>query len=127
MPKRLVIFTLVMVLLALGLTICACKPSGGPSLDTDKSTYAPGEMINVTFSAPAGLATDAWVGIIPSNIPHGDEANNDMYDFTFQYLNGMTEGTLIFTAPAVPGSYDFRMNDTDSNGKEIASVTFTVE
>lgn len=115
-----------LALLAVVLFISACKPSG-PSLDTDKNSYAPGETITVTFSAPAGLPTDAWVGIIPTEVPHGDEAQNDTFDLTYQYLNGMTSGTMVFSAPLLPGTYDFRMNDTDNNGKEIASVTFTVQ
>jgi hypothetical protein len=129
MSKKLVIISFVTALLFAAMFISACKPSApaGPSLATDREVYAPGETITVTFSAPAGLPTNAWVGIIPSNIPHGDEAQNDTYDLTYQYLNGMTSGKLVFTAPVAPGTYDFRMHDTDSNGKEIASVTFTVK
>jgi hypothetical protein len=129
MLKKLIIIVLVMALPAVGLFVSSCSlfGPGGPSLDTDKSAYAPGETITVTFSAPEGLPTNAWVGIIPSSVPHGDEAQNDTFDLTYQYLNGMTSGTLVFSAPSVPGSYDFRMHDTDSNGKEIASVTFTVK
>jgi len=124
--KHVMLIAVMMVSLALALSFSACKPSG-PSLNTDKSVYAPGETISVTFSAPAGLPTDAWVGIIPSSVPHGDEAQNDTYDLTYQYLNGMTTGTIVFSAPLLPGTYDFRMNDSDSNGKEITSVTFTVQ
>lgn len=126
MSRKLITIALMTALLAAVLFVSACKPSG-PSLVTDKNVYAPGETITVTFSAPAGLPTNAWVGIIPSNVPHGDEAQNDTYDLTYQYLNGMTSGMLVFSAPSVPGTYDFRMHDTDSNGKEIASVTFTVQ
>ena len=126
MSRKCICIAVIMVVLAVGLTVSACKPSG-PSLVTDKGTYAPGETITVTFNAPAGLPTNAWVGIIPTNVPHGDEAQNDTYDLTYQYLNGMTSGTMTFAAPLLPGSYDFRMNDSDSNGKEIASVTFTVQ
>ena len=129
MSKKLAFTALITALLSMGLFIWACTPSGpaGPSLATDSSVYAPGATITVTFTAAAGLPTNAWVGIIPSNIPHGDEAQNDTYDLAYQYLNGMTSGTLTFSAPTEPGSYDLRMNDSDSNGKEIASVTFTVK
>ncbi len=114
-------------LILLGLWACGPAKPAGPSLTTDKATYAPGETIGVKFAAPAGLPDNAWVGIIPSSVPHGDEATNDNYDLTYQYLKGMTSGTLTFAAPAVAGSYDFRMHDTDDGGKEIASVTFTVK
>jgi hypothetical protein len=128
MLKKCTLVVLIVSLAAVGLVLSACsRGPAGPSLVTDKDVYTPGETITVTFTAPEGLPTNAWVGIIPSNVPHGDEAQNDTFDLTYQYLNGMTSGMLVFSAPTVPGSYDFRMHDTDSNGKEIASVTFTVQ
>ncbi|MBN1572372.1 MAG: hypothetical protein JW984_04165 [Deltaproteobacteria bacterium] len=103
------------------------EPSAaGPSLVLNKYSYSPGETITVTFTAPVGYQSNAWIGIIPSHVPHGDEATNDQYDLTYQYLNGMTSGTMVFSAPGVPGSYDLRMHDTDSGGKEVSSVSFVV-
>ncbi len=125
MKNKLSFTALIVGVFCLVLVVAACAPKG-PSLATDKDAYAPGETITVTFVAPAGLPENAWVGIIPSNIAHGDESQNDMYDLAYQYLNGMTTGTLVFSAPPIPGSYDVRMHDSDSGGKEIASVTFTV-
>ncbi|MBN1574186.1 MAG: hypothetical protein JW984_13395 [Deltaproteobacteria bacterium] len=99
---------------------------GGVSLSIDKRSYRPGEQIRVTFTAPATYPSNAWIGIIPSNIPHGSEATNDQHDVAYQYLKGMTSGTLYFTAPGNPGSYDMRMHDSDSNGTEVSSVSFNV-
>ena len=96
------------------------------SLTLNKESYDPGEEMEVIFTAPASYPTDAWVGIIPSETPHGEESVNDQSDITYQYLEGKTSGTLGFVAPSQPGLYDVRMHDTDSNGKEVASVTFTV-
>jgi len=104
----------------------AAPSTAGPSLMMNKYSYSPGEVITVTFTAPGMYETNAWIGIIPSHVPHGEEATNDQYDLTYQYLNGMTSGTMTFSAPGVPGSYDFRMHDTDTNGKEVASVSFVV-
>lgn len=99
--------------------------SGGGTLSLDKTRFAPGESIVVRFTAPANWPSDAWVGIIPASIPHGNEAVNDQHDITYQYLGKRTAGNLTFTAPG-PGNWDFRLHDTDSGGKEFASVTFTV-
>ncbi len=96
------------------------------SLNTDKQFYIPGEQILVHFSASAGFADNAWIGIIPSQVPHGSESVNDQHDLTYQYLHKRTSGTLVFTAPAQIGAFDFRLNDSDDNGREIASVTFNV-
>ena len=96
------------------------------TLRLDKTIFSPGEEIAVHFSVADQVAQDAWIGIIPSSVPHGSEAENDQHDLTYQYLQGKQGGTLMFKAPAVAGDYDFRMHDTDNDGKEIASVSFQV-
>ena len=110
-------------------TFTVAVPAGGiqPTLQLDKTIFAPGEEIRVRFTAPAWYPTDAWVGLILSSVPHGDAAVNDDNDLDYHYLEGQTSGVLIFTAPDTPGSYDLRMNDTVSDGKEVASVTFEVK
>ena len=115
------------VLLLVSAINAGCTKEPPPSLHADKLTAAPGESITVHFVASKKFPDNAWVGIIPSNVPHGNEAVNDQYDLTYQYLKKQAKGTLTFTAPPQPGNYDFRMHDTDSNGKEVASVSFTVE
>ncbi len=97
------------------------------SLSIDKIEVSPGAPIQVTFKVPEGLDTDAWIGIVPSNIPHGSESRNDSHDVSYQYLRGKASGVLTFTAPNHPGQYDFRAHDTNKNGSEIGSVTFTVK
>lgn len=97
-----------------------------PSLSLGKLIFAPGEEISVSFKAPASYVDNAWVGIIPSSVVHGNEVTNDQNDSTYQYLKKKTSGTLLFSAPQQNGSYDFRMNDNDANGREVASVSFTV-
>ena len=91
----------------------------------DKEIYVPGEEITVNFQASAAWPSNAWIGIIPSNTPHGDEGVNDQNDIAFQYLNGRAAGTIVFKAPG-PGQWDLRMNDNDAGGKEAAAVSFTV-
>lgn len=97
------------------------------TLKTDKESYSKGQEIVVTFTSQKGLAKNAWIGIIPSNIKHGSEAENDKFDVSYQYLEGKTKGTMKFTAPSKPGKYDFRLHSTDNNGVELASVTFVVK
>lgn len=97
---------------------------GVPTLRLEKNSFTPGEEIRVSFTAPAGYSPNAWIGIVPSNVPHGSEEVNDQHDVTYQYLKQRTQGTLTFKAPLAPwGSYDLRFND--GGGKEVGSVTFT--
>lgn len=100
--------------------------SASAKLRLTKYKYRPGEVIKVWFSASSRYASNAWVGIIPSRVPHGSEAVNDRHDLAYRYLRKRTYGTLTFRAPRRPGSYDFRMHDTDSNGREVYSITFKV-
>ncbi len=108
------------------LFITAGCVANAPYLKLDKKVYKPGERIAVEFKALKDYADNAWIGIIPSNVPHGDESENDRYDLTYQYIRKMTSGTMIFRAPLKVGFYDIRMHDTDNRGKEVASVTFEV-
>ena len=56
------------------------------SITLRKGIYAPGEEIYVSFTALPDFAENAWIGIIPSNVPHGKESVNDQYDISYQYL-----------------------------------------
>ncbi len=96
-------------------------------IELDKKTYKPGEDIKVSFRALPGFAKNAWIGIIHSSVKHGSEKVNDQNDVAYQYLTGRTSGVLTFKAPSKPGKYDFRMHDTDSNGKEITYISFLVK
>ncbi|HEX7319888.1 MAG TPA: hypothetical protein VF399_05985 [bacterium] len=103
------------------------KTTKGAELKLDKTIFKPGEEIRLAFTAPAEFTENAWIGIIPSDVPHGNETENDNHDVSYQYLNKRTNGLLVFKAPEDAGSYDFRMHDTDKNGNEITSITFTVK
>jgi hypothetical protein len=120
---KVVLFTLVLCLIA----VVNCGEMIKPTLTLEKTEFAPGEEIKVTFTAPASYTENAWVGIIPSDTPHGDEGVNDQYDIAYEYLQKQTSGVLTFTAPGQAGAYDFRMHDTDDEGKEVATVSFQVK
>ena len=99
----------------------------GSSLTLDRTSFAPGETITLNFTAAPDLPQNAWVGLIPSATPHGDEAVNDQYDTAYEYVSGRASGQMTFAAPTTPGSYDFRLNYSDTGGAELASVTFMVQ
>jgi len=113
--------------LAIGaVALIAMGCSSKPSIRLSKTSVGPGEMIVVEYTAPKGYQDNAWIGIIPAEIEHGNETRNDQHDITYKYLRGSTNGSFRFSAPTKPGKYDFRMHDTDNNGLEVAYVTFEV-
>ncbi len=130
MKKALSVSTLVFS--SLFLVACSTQPAA-PVVKEDttpkntitlsKTKVSSNEDVSLTY-ATSGLTDKAWIGVIPSSTVHGNEATNDQYDVAYKYLSGSSAGTMTFTAPAQPGSYDFRLSDA---GKELTSATFTVE
>jgi hypothetical protein len=105
--------------------LAACG-KGGSSITLPKTEFAPGETVTIKYKAVGEFGSNPWIGIIPSDIPHGDEDRNDQHDVSYKYFTGAGEGELTFTVPNDPGNWDFRMHTTDSRGKEVASVSFKV-
>ncbi len=113
------------LLTALALTAWAIALADDPEVRVDASTYKPGDMIRVSFSAPADYPENAWIGLIPSDVDHGDEDENDRHDVAHEYLSGRTSGSIRFKAPKKAGEWDVRLND--GKGSEVASASFRVE
>lgn len=97
-----------------------------PAIYIPRDRFSPGEKILVRFTGHSSFSSNAWIGIIPSAIPHGNEAENDRHDMVYFYLENKPVGEFTFTAPSSPGEYDFRLHDTDDNGIEVAHVPFQV-
>ena len=119
-----------LVILGVGLLACGCKaepPSGTLELGSEKEEFEAGADVKVKFTA-ANVPKDAWIGVIPSDVEHGDADRNDDHDVSYKYLEGKAKGTMTFKAPDEAGEYDFRLNEKDDKGgKELASVSFTVK
>jgi len=113
-------------------TLAPAKPAarkyhqGSGSLQTTKQYFAPGESIDVAFSAPEDLPDDAWIGVIPGEVPHGDADLAERNRISAQSLGGQHAGNLQFAAPGTPGKYSLRMYDTADDGIEIATLSFQV-
>ena len=95
-------------------------------MSLDKENYAINEAIAVTLMINTPLADNAWVGIVPSDTPHGSEAENDEVDVAYAYVSDAQDGVLVLEAPYDAGNYDVRIFSTDSDGVELDSISITV-
>lgn len=101
-------------------------PQGGDRLGLDRSQVLPGAVVSVRFDAPSAKDDTAWIGVVPAATPHGSEEVNDSHDLSYRYLGTARRGSIQIEAPAEPGVYDVRLNDTDSSGRELASARLVV-
>ena len=93
-------------------------------LEIAKSNFYSNEEIVLDFTVPE-MSHDAWIGVIPAEIPHGDEAVNDEHDVSYKYLQGATIGEFSFPNPGL-GDWTIRLHDKDEGGLELAYVEFNV-
>lgn len=100
--------------------------SSNVRLTLEKNEFSAGEQITVTFAGTKEFSEKAWIGIIPSKVPHGDAKTNDQHDIDYRYLSGKSEGKFVFIAPSKKGQFDFRLHDTEF-GNEVRHVSFEVE
>jgi hypothetical protein len=103
------------------------SPARQPSLRLAKTSFTPGEEFSASFTVSSCSAPTSWVGIIPGQIPHGQEgANAQNVKSEKLPLKNVTGDAVHFKAPNESGNYDVRMSDSNS-GKELASASFEVK
>lgn len=96
-------------------------------LSLTRREYEPGWWIYVSLNLPPeGLPEDAWIGVVPAAVPHGDVGVNDEYDTDYKWLNGQTAGFLELEVPSEPGDYTLRLNEHEDKGRELDHIAFRV-
>jgi hypothetical protein len=99
-----------------------------PSMQVDNENPVAGSTVQVTFSAPPWASErKSWVGLVPSDAPHGSLKVLEEYEIDYQYLDGNTEGEMEFIV-SEGGFWDIRMYDSEfiDSGMEVASVSLVV-
>ncbi|MEG1772562.1 MAG: hypothetical protein RRY79_05425 [Clostridia bacterium] len=103
-------------------TASALKING---LTLDKTEYKVGDNAEIIGKLDAeGFGDEAWIGIVPSGVPHGNDERNDTYDTDYEYLSVLENGKFALTIPESAGIYDLRIND---GTVEIAYMSIVVE
>jgi fibronectin type 3 domain-containing protein len=88
------------------------------SLNASPSSVATAGTITVNWTAPAGHSTSDWIGLFAVG------SSNTSY-LDYRYTSGAMSGTVTFTAPATPGSYEFRL--LPNNGYASVAVSNPVQ
>ena len=94
-------------------------------IEIDKGRFESNESINVDFTGPQ-LYGDAWLGIVPAGIDHGDADVNSQHRVDYISIGGQTIGSHTFDNPG-EGDWTIRLNDSSDTDKELAYVEFSVE
>ena len=89
------------------------------TLAVNPSNVAPGTPVRVSWTAPAERPRTDWIGIYARG-----QASERFTDW--KYTNGLPTGSLTFTAPSVPGVYEFRYLLKDGYTSVVASNHLTV-
>ena len=113
-------------LILLGL-MGACLSSLGQTFTLDKTAYQKGEPIHIQFQKADSIPSKAWIGIVPSHIPHGKESTNDRHDIVYRFVEEHPDGKMLFYAPSTGENWDVRYSSNDAGNREYASVTFAVD
>lgn len=98
------------------------------NLKVDKESFKVDEPITFTVEWSGTYAESAWIGIVPAEVAHGDEEENDSYDLDYIYFGDLDGGREpMFEITLEPGDYTLRVNESDDGGAELAWCAFKVK
>jgi len=95
------------------------SPDARATLALDKTSYAAGETITITYADMFGHSQD-YVATAPAG------SSNAIY-MEYRYTEGAKSGTATLTAPSVSGAYEVRAFFMEDEAILRAFVPFTVE
>jgi hypothetical protein len=82
---------------------------GGAALSLPRSQVAPGEALEVRFTAPKWFASTSWIGVYAQSAAPGMEGKDSQ--LSYQYTESREQGSMSLQAPPTPGSYQVRFYD----------------
>lgn len=98
-------------------------------LTVGKAVYKQEEAVTATLSWKGTPLEDAWIGIVPAHVPHGQEEVNDGEDIAYIYLYEHASGdNFVFEGLYLePGEYTLRVHERDNGGPELCYIGFKVK
>jgi uncharacterized protein affecting Mg2+/Co2+ transport len=89
------------------------------------SRYAPGADVVLRYSVPASLGYP-WLVLVPADTPHGSTSALVNVYYSSLSLRTRPSGAVTFRAPSEARSWEVRLYDRYSDGKELSYARFDV-
>ena len=107
-------------------TIRTIVPPASGAIGIPKRSFTIGERIELRMNLPAGRRLPRpWVGLF--NKGQRIDSGSVVNDSRRTYLYVTKDKPLVFTAPEVPGVYEFRLYDRDGEPYKLDSAAFEVK
>ena len=101
-------------------------PGPNPKIYPACTQFSQGDAISGRWVGSLRYSNSAWMGLVPSSVPHNDMKAASARTIDYVWLDGKDRGQFSFSKDLAPGSYDLRMFDSKSSGHEVQSVTIRV-
>lgn len=96
------------------------------TITVSEQEVKPGQEIMVTYTASSDWSVDAWIGLIPADIPLGDQKTADENDLDYRHLKNTSQGKLSFIVPDVEGIFNFRLYPSDDDSYPEVAVSESI-
>jgi len=96
------------------------------NITVTETEVKPGQEIIVNYTASSDWSSDAWIGLIPADIPLGNQKLADENDLDYRHLKNTSQGKLSFIAPDVEGIFNFRLYPSDDDSYPEVAVSDSI-
>jgi len=97
------------------------------TITVSETEVRPGQEVLVSYTASSDWNANAWVGLIPANIPLGDQKIADENDLDYRHLKNTRQGKLSFIIPDVEGIFNFRLYPSDDDSYSEVAVSESIK
>lgn len=97
------------------------------TITVSETEVRPGQEVLVSYTASSDWSTNAWIGLIPADIPLGDQKIADENDLDYRHLKNTRQGKLSFIIPDVEGIFNFRLYPSDDDSYSEVAVSESIK
>ena len=110
-----------------GSTVFSLDESQQFNITVTETEVRPGQEILVNYAASSDWSSDAWIGLIPADIPLGNQKLADENDLDYRHLKNTSQGMLSFIVPDVEGIFNFRLYPSDDDSYPEVAISDSIK